>query len=365
MTGASMPEHDGTGHDATGHDTAGQDATGHGASRMPAVRVSVVIPNWNGAHLLPACLDSLRRQTFRDFLVAVVDNGSTDGSRELLRTHYPEAAVIALPENVGFAAGVNAGIRGTRGEYVVLLNNDTEVAEDWLEQLVGAMDGQPQYGFGASKLLDYRQRDVIDRVADTFAPFGLPLRIGGGARDDGRFDAPFETFGACAAAAIYRRAVLDEVGLLAEDYFAYVEDVDLSMRAQLAGFRCLAVTGARVYHMGSASSGGQASSFSVRLTVRNLWCSMVRCLPLPLLATTAAQAAAVQAGAVLAALLLGRGPIGRAQLGAYFRGLGDAARALPSALRQRRSIPRRIGTRAFRRQVRLGYRQWREHRPTR
>lgn len=326
--------------------------------------VCVVIPNWNGAHLLPLCLDALRRQTFREFKTVVVDNGSSDGSCDLLRERYPEVAVLALPENVGFAAGTNAGIRATAGEYVVLLNNDTEAAQDWLERLVGAMrDCPPDFGFGASKLLDFTRRDIIDRIGDGFAPFGLPLRIGGGAVDDGRFDRPFETFGACAAAAIYRRAMLDDIGLLAEDYFAYVEDVDLSLRAQLAGYRCLAVTDARVFHMGSASSGGTASAFSIRLTVRNVWCSIVRCIPAPLLVTTVPGAAVLQGWVVLAALLPGRGPIGRGLIPAYFGGLSDAFRALPAALRQRRTIRRRVSVLAFRDRMRLGYRQWRRYRP--
>lgn len=311
-------------------------------------RVCVVIPNWNGRHLLTGCLLSLRRQTFRDFAVTVVDNGSTDGSVDLLRSDFPEVRVVAHTENLGFSAAMNAGIAAGTGQYVVALNNDTEVDPDWLAELVGAMDAHPEAGFGASKLLDYRDRSVIDTVGDGYSATGLAYKIGSRQKDrPGR--EPFEVFGACAAASIYRRAMLDEIGGFDVDFFAYMEDVDLSIRARLAGYRCIGVPTAVVYHMGAASSGGTASAFSVRLTIRNLIAILIKDIPAPLLPRFVATATAIQAGAVLHSLLTGRRPWLRRNLPAYGRGLLDAARTAPAMLRKRRAVQRlrRISARDF------------------
>jgi hypothetical protein len=316
-----------------------------------AARVAVVIPNWNGAHLMRGCLDALRRQSFRDFVVYVVDNGSHDDSRALMAREYPEVVVVALPVNVGFASGVNAGIRASREPYVVLLNNDTEAAPDWLAELVSYMDAHPEYAYAASKLLDFRQRDVIDCVADGFSLTGIPFKIGAHERDAGQYDQPFELFSACAAASLYRRTLLDDIGLFDDDYFAYIEDVEISLRAQLAGHRGVAVTSARVFHMGSASSGGEPSAFTIRLTARNVWWTIVKCMPAGLLWRVVPLTLAAQVAVVLVTLLGGRFPWLRRNLGAFFVGLGQALRGLPGALRKRRSVVRRIDAAELRRRM--------------
>jgi GT2 family glycosyltransferase len=333
-------------------------ALGHAATP----RVAVVIPNWNGAHLLRGCLDSLRRQSLRDFVVCVVDNGSKDESLVLLAAEYPEVEVVALPVNVGFASGVNAGIRATRAPYVVLLNNDTEAAPDWLAELVATMDAHPQYAYAASKLLDYKQRDIIDCVADGFSPIGIPFKVGAYERDVGQYDKPFELFGACAAASLYRRSMLDEIGLFDDDWFAYIEDVELSLRAQVAGYRGVAVVSAKVFHMGSASSGGGPSAFTVRLSARNVWWTIFKCLPAGLLWRVVPAAAAAQVVLVFQALLLGRFPWLRRNFGAFFGGLGDALRGLPKVLRKRRSVVRRIDAAELLRRMQAGGAQQRQSR---
>ena len=203
--------------------------------QLPA---SIIIPNWNGAHHLPTCLDSLRRQSYSNpsarlragFEVIVVDNGSTDGSLELLDRDYPEVKVVALPENRGFAGGVNAGIREAEGEIIAVFNNDAEADPRWLEELAVALARHPEAGMATPKVLLFDQRDVIHTVGDFYGVDGVPGNRGVWQRDDGQFDREEYVFGAAGVAAAYRRAMLDEVGLFDEGLISYCEDVDLADR---------------------------------------------------------------------------------------------------------------------------------------
>ena len=304
-------------------------------------RVSVIIPNWNGARFLPVCLESLRRQTYRDFITYVVDNGSIDGSLELLRQNFPEVVVVGFPENRGFSVAINAGIAASRGEYLVALNNDTEADPRWLEELVRALDSRPDIGFCASKVLDFTERLVIDSYGDGYTWAGLSFKVGTLQRDDGRFDRPLEVLSACGAAAIYRRSMLHDIGAFDEEFFCYMEDVDLGIRAQLAGYRCLAVPTARIYHIGSASTGGGPSEFSVRMTTKNLYNVMIKNMPLPLLLVMLPLAVAAQAFLVLRALFLASGSKLRPNLRGFWQGLWAAARQAPGMLRKRREVQRK------------------------
>lgn len=304
-------------------------------------RVSIVIPNWNGAHLLPGCLESLRRQTFPDFVVYVVDNGSADNSRELLASRYPEVRILAHGSNLGFSAAINTGIAADDSAYVVALNNDTEIDAGWLAALVDAMDRHPETGLATSRILDFKDRSIIDTVGDGYSLSGLSYKIGSRCRDEGVETQPFEVFGASGCAAIYRRRMFEEIGVFDVDFFAYMEDVDLSIRARLAGYRCLSVPGAVVYHMGSASTGGTASAFSVRLTVKNIIAIIIKDIPLPLLPRVVAMAAATQAGAIFQCLFLKRHLWLRRNLKAYAQGLVEAVRQAPLMLRKRREVQTR------------------------
>jgi GT2 family glycosyltransferase len=228
---------------------------------MMAMRVSVIIPNWNGGHHLPTCLAALRRQTCRNFEVIVADNGSTDGSLALLARDYPEVRVVALPDNRGFAGACNAGIRAARGEILVLLNNDTEAEPDWLAELVGSLDAHPEAGMAASKLRLFERRNVLHSAGDVYRCDGTPANRGVWLEDEGQFDESNRVFSPCGGAAAYRRSMLAEIGLLDEDLGNYLEDVDLGWRAQLAGYRCLFVPKAVVYHRVSATGGGKIASF--------------------------------------------------------------------------------------------------------
>ena len=223
--------------------------------------VSVIIPNWNGAEHLPTCLESLKRQTLAGLEVIVVDNGSTDGSLLLLKQEYAEAQVLALGENRGFAGACNAGMRAARGDFVVLLNNDTKAAADWLEEVVAAFDRFPEAGMVASKMLLFDRRSVFHTAGDFYRLDGVPGNRGVWETDEGQYDTELYVFGACGGSAAYRRAMLEEVGLLDEAFFYSCEDVDLAWRAQLAGWRCMYAPRAVVYHKLSATGGGPTASF--------------------------------------------------------------------------------------------------------
>lgn len=305
---------------------------------MSEPAVSVIIPNYNGAHLLPTCLDSLRRQTFRDFATVVVDNGSADDSLGLLRSRYPEVQVVRLPRNLVFAGAVNEGIRRTASEVVALLNNDTEADERWLEELIKAQRAQPDYGWFASKLLLFDRRNIIHSAGDFYRLDGIPGNRGVWEEDRGQYDTPGEVFGACGGAAAYRRAMLDDIGLFDEDLIGYCEDVDLNLRARLAGYRCYYVPTARVYHRLSATGGGPRASY---LCGRNFVLVLAKDAPGAMLRRHWPRIVAAQVRLAAEALLHAREPAARARL----RGQAAALVALPRFLAKRRLVQsgRRVG----------------------
>jgi GT2 family glycosyltransferase len=223
--------------------------------------VSVIVPNWNGVEHLPTCLESLRRQSFEDFEVIVADNGSTDGSLALLNLDFPEAHVLALGKNRGFAGACNAGMRTARGAFIALLNNDTEVDRRWLAEVVAAFERHPEAGLVASKMLLFDRRDTLHTAGDFYRVDGLPGNRGVWQRAEGQYDEEEYVFSACGGSAAYRRTMLEQVGLLDEDFFFSCEDVDLAWRAQLAGWRCIYTPQAIVYHKLSATGGGTTASF--------------------------------------------------------------------------------------------------------
>jgi GT2 family glycosyltransferase len=249
---------------------------------------SVIIPNWNGSRLLPTCLNALRQQTYRDFETLVVDDCSTDDSRALVARDFPEARVIALAKNRGFAHAVNAGIRAARGEVIVLLNNDTEADAHWLAEIARALDANPRAGIVACKLKLFDRRDHLHSAGDFFRVDGIPGNRGVWERDEGQYDdaemidaatrrhgdfsasprhrvtaSSIPVFGACGGAAAYRQTMFAEIGLFDEALVANLEDVDLSWRARLAGYEIAYAPRAIVYHMVSATGGGAYGSFYV------------------------------------------------------------------------------------------------------
>ncbi len=261
----------------------------------------------------------------------LVDNGSTDGSATFTSENFPEVRVVALEENRGFSAAANAGIEAANSEYTVLLNNDTAADPGWLAALARAADAHPEAGLFASKLVDFNDRRFLDGAGDALRLGGLPYRLGHGEKDRGQFDAPRFVFGACAAAALYRRDMLEEIGLFDEDFVSYCEDGDLSFRAQLAGYRCFYVPEAIVYHMGSATTGGKRSATATRLGTRNSLSLLVKNLPLSTVPHVLPFFVFGQIARLVSAVATGAGR-------AHLEGLMGAWRQLPFMLKKRREI---------------------------
>lgn len=296
--------------------------------------IDVIIPNYNGAALLPTCLDALRAQTRRDFAVTVVDDGSGDGSLTLLAEAYPEVRVVRMARNSGLAAAVNAGIAATAAPVVVLLNNDTEADSSWLAELVGALERRPAYAFAASKLLLFDRRDHIHSAGDYYRPDGEPGSRGVWERDVGQYDAVSEVFGPCAGAAAYRRAALEALAeggrVFDEDLVMYCEDVDLNLRARRRGLRTLFVPTAVVYHKLSATGGGSLASYYCGRNFALVW---VKNMPGPLARRHWPRLLASQLGFALSSLRHSREPAARARLWGQLAAL----RALPRFARKRRA----------------------------
>lgn len=249
-------------------------------------KITVVIPNWNGIQYLEVCLSSLRRQTFIEFNTIVVDNGSTDGSIEKIISDFPEVELIAFDSNEGFSKAVNQGIYQSHSDYVVLLNNDVSLAEDWLEKLYFSMTTKEKVFSNASSMLNYYNQDYIDDLGDYYTVLGWAFKDGLSLRT-GYYDGRHEIFSACAGAAIYDRKLFDEIGLFDEDFFAYLEDVDLGFRALLSGYKNYLSKDATVYHIGSATTGGQYNKFKTYLTARNSIYLLYKNMPLPLIVLNA------------------------------------------------------------------------------
>lgn len=225
------------------------------------MKASIIIPHLNGKHHLDDCFQSLRRQTFSDFEIILVDNGSTDGTQEFVRTHYPEVRLLELGENRGFTGACNAGWRAAHGEIVILLNNDTEVDDHWLAEIVNAFARHPEVGSVASKMLLFDQRNHFHTAGDTVRLDGIPGNRGVWQQNVGQYDREEYVFSACGGAAAYRQAMLAEIGFLDDDFFFSCEDVDMGWRANLTGWRVLYVPTAVVYHKLKATGGDVTGSY--------------------------------------------------------------------------------------------------------
>jgi GT2 family glycosyltransferase len=244
--------------------------------------VSVIVVNWNGMAYLPECLDSVCKQDYSRKELIVVDNGSTDGSRDWLRAHSARwGRLIELKSNTGFAGGVNAGIRASVGEYVALLNNDAVAEPGWISEMIAAA-ADPEVGMVASKILFYDRKSIIDKVGHLFYPDGLNRGRGAGEVDSGQFDRCTDILFPDGCAALYRRRMLHTTGLFDEDFFAYGDDADLGLRACWQGWHCTYAPMARVYHRHS-SSLGKYSPEKAFLVERNRFWVAVKLLPWPLL----------------------------------------------------------------------------------
>jgi GT2 family glycosyltransferase len=235
------------------------------------LKVSVVVPNWNGMRFVGMCLDSLAKLDFEDYEVIVVDNGSADGSREMIEEQYPDVKLLKLPDNMGFAIACNEGIKASNAEYIVLLNNDIEVTPDWLRELYEGMERHPKCGMGTTKMMFLDQRDVFYNTGDLFHSWSAGGGRGQGEKDVGQYEKEDYVFGACAGAGIYRREFFNQVGLFDEDFFIFAEDVDLNMRGQLQGLKAVYLPKAKVYHIGTATVGLYSDRYVYLCKRNDIW----------------------------------------------------------------------------------------------
>lgn len=243
-------------------------------------KVSVVIVNWNGDRFLHQCLSALLAQTVAPHEIILVDNASSDTSLEVVR-QFPSVRLLVQKENLGFAGGNNLAIKvaSSESEWVALLNPDAFVDAHWLEALLSATYAHPAFDVYGSKLVNAADPAVLDGAGDAYHVSGLVWRTGHGAATASLSEKVREVFSPCAAAALYRRSVLVEVGGFDEDFFCYVEDVDLGFRLRLAGHRCLYVPQSVAHHVGSGTTGGQHSEFAMYHGHRNLVWTFVKDMP--------------------------------------------------------------------------------------
>lgn len=294
--------------------------------------ISVIIPNWNGKYLLAACLTALRRQTFRDFETILVDNGSDDGSAEFVRSRFPEVEVLALPENRGFARGCIAGYEQSRGEVIVLLNNDTEADPLWLEELHVASQVYPEAGSFASKMMYFDKRCRVENCGFDLGIAGATVELGRDELNGPEWSRTRRVFGACGGAAAYRRRMLKDIGFLDPDFVMIYEDADLSFRAQLRGYECVHVPGAIVYHRYRVTIG-KAPSQQVFYSQRNIELVYLKNMPLALMLGSLPERMLYEMGA---AIYFGKKGNGLA----FLRAKASVIRSLPSILRKRAEIQR-------------------------
>jgi len=329
----------------------------------------IVILNWNGRDYIRGCVRSALDQTYGNFRVLVVDNGSTDGSRETVADEFPEAGLLPLPDNLHFARGSNAGfeeaLRDPECAFVAPLNNDTRVDPEWLASLVASAQ-EPRVGTVASKMVFMDRPEILNSTGIAIARDGSGLDRGWNQRDEGQFDTAVDVFGPSAGAALYRREVLETVGLFDADFVAYYEDLDLAWRARLAGWEGRFSPRAVVFHKYSASTSPRALWKTYQGERNRIW-NLVQNYPRRLIAT----AVPWNAGRLGAALLRRsrsprpasglQGPSMSEVGAAMARARLDAYRGLPRAIRKRRlrAAYRKVGAgivAAWLRQYGVGWR---------
>jgi len=240
--------------------------------------VSVVIPNWNGKHFLKDCLQAVREQSYPNFEVILVDNGSTDGSADFVRKEFPEVRLVSHRENLGFAEGTNTGIRAASGGWIATLNNDTIADRDWLNESVKATAWGKRIGMVACRLVLMSDPQILNSVGIRFNFSGRAWDIGFGAPVEGDFTKRLDVFGPSSGAALYSSEMLKEIGLLDSSFFAYFEDFDLAWRARLRGWRCVYCPTSAVKHHFSGTSKPR-SAFVISHCQKNRITVMIRYYP--------------------------------------------------------------------------------------
>lgn len=293
-------------------------------------KVAVVIPNWNGADLISKCLDSLKNQTLKPSIV-VVDNGSSDNSIDITKQHK-DVELLSLDKNYGFAGGVNKGIKfaiKNDYKYVVLFNNDAIASRDWLKNLVLAADKHKEAGIITGKLMSSDKKH-IDSTGDLYTIWGLPFPRGRDQLDKGQFDKPGFVFGASGGASLYKVSMLKKISLFDEDFFAYYEDVDISFRAQLAGYKVWYEPKAVAYHA-TGSTSKKIKGFTTYQTFKNQPLVLVKNVPSGLIIN-------IFPRFILAYLSIGFSSLVNGRGWPAFKGFCSMLYLLPKKLKERHKI---------------------------
>lgn len=296
--------------------------------------ISVIVVNHNSGDLLTGCIGALAKQTRPIRQIIVVDNASTDSSLTRLENRFHDLKIVRLTDNSGFAAANNLANRFAVGsEWIALLNPDAFPEPGWVDALMRAAKAFPDYSCFASRMIQAEQRTVLDGAGDAYHVSGRVWRRGYGAPADGQYYDKEEVFSPCAAAALYRRETIEAAGGFDEDFFCYLEDVDLGFRLRLAGHRCLYVPDAVVYHVGSATTG-KDSDFAVYHGHRNLVWTYVKNMPAPLFWLYLPQHVAANLYIIVRYALQGRWRV-------ILKAKWDAIKGLPRMWKKRREIQAR------------------------
>ena len=299
---------------------------------MANLACSVVVSNWNGRRHLERCLPCLRAQTYSPLEVIVADNGSTDGSLELVREDYPEVRIVELGDNLGFATANDRGIESASGVYVALLNNDTEPEPAWLEELAACLERHPDAASATSKMMLVNPPGTIDGAGDVLDWSFLPHPRGHGEDDRGQYEDEVEVFSASGGAALWRGDILRQLGGFDESFFIYYEDVDLGLRARQLGHTCwYAPRSVVLHHRGAATKG--LTVFELYHPVKNRWFLILKNTPARLFLR---HLRAIAGGE----LVWWRRALASRHPGALLRAYGAVVRNLPKLLRKRRAIAR-------------------------
>ena len=291
--------------------------------------VSVIVVNWNGKPFLKECLSSLVTQTYSPFEVFLVDNGSTDDSVDFVSQNFPQIQLVRLSANTGFAGGNFKGLEVSQGKFIGLLNNDTRADEKWLENLIQPMIDDPAVGICASQLI-IDSSGKLDSAGDGLTTWGVGFKRGF-ERDPSLFVLQEQVFGASAAACLYRKTMLEEVGFLDSDFFFNDEDTDLNFRAQLAGWKCVYVPQAKVFHRVNATIG-RMSDLHVYYHTRNLEFLWIKNMPTALMFRYAHHKLIQELGSFCYLCLR------HWKWRAFFRAKRDALRLLPKMWNKRYKI---------------------------
>lgn len=296
-------------------------------------KIFVVIPNWNGADMIAECLQSLETQTCKHQVV-VVDNGSVDESVSIIEAQFPDVHLIRLPENTGFSGGVNNGITyalSKEADAIALFNNDAVADKNWLKQLVTSMETQPEAGIVTCKLLRDDKKH-FDSTGDFYTVYGMPFPRGRNQADIGQYEKLEEVFGASGGASLYRAEMFNQIGTFDQAFFAYYEDVDISFRAQLAGWKIFYNPEARVYHhVGGTSS--KLGSFTRYHATKNFYLLYAKNMPGRLYWKYLPRF-------VFLAIFLAGSSMLRHGFWAYLKGTCKAFLLTPHIIRERRRIQR-------------------------